>query len=102
IIPDLIEIGVRILNPIQPAAEGMDPARLKSTYGDKIVFHGGLDTQEVLPSNDAAHIKESVNNLLEIMHPQQDGGYIFAPAHNLQSDVSSASIAAMYDAALKG
>lgn len=101
IIPDLIKIGVRILNPIQPAAEGMDPARLKSSYGNKLVFHGGLDTQEVLPSNDVAHIKESVRSLLKIMHPQGSGGYIFAPAHNLQSDVSSASIAAMYDAAVE-
>lgn len=99
IISDLIEIGVRILNPIQPAAEGMDPARLKSVYGDKLVFHGGLDTQEVLPSNDKDRIRGAVENLLDIMHPQIDGGYIFAPAHNLQSDVSSSSIVAMYDAA---
>jgi uroporphyrinogen decarboxylase len=101
IIPDLIEIGVRILNPIQPAAAGMDAARLKAVYGQQIVFHGGLDTQEVLPSNDMARIDAEVARLLGIMHPQEDGGYIFAAAHNLQSDVTPASIARMYRAALR-
>ncbi|MHB9035521.1 MAG: uroporphyrinogen decarboxylase family protein [Armatimonadota bacterium] len=97
IIPDLIEIGVKILNPIQPAASGMDPRRLKETFGKDIVFHGGLDTQEVLPSGDAKHIGNAVENLLDIMHPWTDGGYIFAPAHNIQVDVSPGSIAHMYD-----
>ena len=96
IIPDLIEIGVRVLNPIQPAATGMDPARLKAAYGDRIVFHGGLDTQEVLPSNDPRRIGEAVEHLLGVMHPQKDGGYIFAAAHNLQNDVAPEAIARMY------
>jgi len=99
IIPDLIEIGVRALNPIQPAAVGMDPARLKAAYGGQIVFHGGLDTQQVLPSNDPAVIDDAVHRLLEIMNPRQDGGYIFAPAHNLQPDVSPTAIARMYESA---
>lgn len=98
IIPDLIEIGVRILNPIQPAAVGMDPSGLKSAYGKDIVFHGGLDTQKALPSNDMHKIQEAVDHLLSAMHPSLDGGYIFAPAHNLQSDVSPMAVAAMYDA----
>lgn len=97
IIPDLIEIGVRILNPIQPAAAGMQPERLKDAYGDRIVFHGGLDTQEVLPSGDPEHIRQAVDGLFAAMHPWNDGGYIFAPAHNLQADVSPESVAVMYD-----
>lgn len=101
IIPDLIEIGVRILNPIQPAAAGMQPDRLKRAFGSEIVFHGGLDTQEVLPSGDARRIKQAVDNLLDAMHPWSDGGYIFAPAHNLQADVSPGSVAAMYDQVLE-
>ncbi len=100
IIPDLIEIGVRVLNPIQPAAEGMQPERLKSTFGDRITFHGGLDTQEVLPSGDRRHITQAVDDLLAAMHPWKDGGYIFAPAHNLQADVSPQSVATMYDRVL--
>ena len=99
IIPDLIEIGVGILNPIQPHAAGMDPVKLKAAYGDRIVFHGGLDTQEVLPSNNAAEIATAVEHLLTCMAPHSTGGYIFAPAHNLQADVSPRAIAAMYGAA---
>ena len=99
LIPDLIDIGVRALNPIQPAAAGMDPARLKAAYGGQIVFHGGLDTQEVLPSNDPAVIDAAVRRLLDVMQPRQDGGFIFAPAHNLQPDVSPAAIARMYESA---
>ena len=99
IIPDLIEIGVRILNPIQTTAAGMEPVGLKAAYGSRIVFHGGLDTQEVLPSNDPRKIDDAVEELLTIMNPKRDGGYIFAPAHNLQSDVSPAAITRMYDAA---
>ena len=100
IIPDLIEIGVRILNPIQPVA-GMQPDRLKSEFGDRIVFHGGLDTQEVLPSGDIVRIEQAVDSLLEAMRPWSNGGYIFAPAHNLQADVSPACVAAMYDRVLE-
>ncbi len=101
IIPDLIAIGVGILNPIQPNAEGMAPERLKNAYGDRLTFHGGLDTQEVLPSNDPARIEAAVARLLDAMHPQSDGGYIFAPAHNLQRDVAPASVARMYEAVLR-
>jgi uroporphyrinogen decarboxylase len=101
IIPDLIEIGVGVLNPIQPAAFGMDPRRLKAAYGTAVVFHGGLDTQEVLPSRDPDRIAAAVEDLLEAMHPWKDGGYVFAPAHNLQADVSPASVAAMYDRVLQ-
>jgi len=99
IIPDLIEIGVRVLNPIQPAAAGMAPERLMAAYGGQITFHGGLDTQVVLPSNDAATIDAAVRHLLAVMQPAARGGYIFAAAHNLQNDVAPASIARMYRAA---
>lgn len=99
IIPDLIEIGVKILNPIQPTAAGMDPRRLKAVYGKAVTFHGGLDTQEVLPSNSFRKIDEAVGILLEIMDPCDGGGYIFAPAHNIQGDVSPASVARVYSAA---
>ncbi len=100
IVPDLIDMGVGILNPIQPKAQGMDPQRIKSAYGRDIVFHGGLDTQEVLPSNDRATIIGAVEALLRIMKPATDGGYVFAPAHNLQRDVRPEAIVWMYDAAL--
>jgi uroporphyrinogen decarboxylase len=101
IIPDLIEIGVKILNPIQPHAAGMEPSRLKTSYGDQIVFHGGLDTQVVLPSNDPVVIDEAVEHLLKVMNVKASSGYVFAPAHNLQIDVSAEAIARMYSTALK-
>lgn len=98
LVPSLLEAGVEALNPIQPVV-GMAPDRLKTTYGDQLVFHGGLDTQEVLPSGNEAHIRQAVAELLAAMKPTESGGFIFAPAHNLQSDVSPASIAWMYEAA---
>lgn len=101
IIPDLIEIGVHILNPIQPGAAGMEPASLKAEFGDRLVFHGGLDTQQVLPSNDPLRIESAVEALLTAMNPRETGGYIFAPAHNLQHDVSPSAITVMYDTVLK-
>ncbi len=94
LIPDLIDMGVGILNPIQPVT-GMDPARLQATYGRDIVFHGGLDTQAVLPGGDETAIAAAVDALLTAMHPTRDGGYIFAAAHNLQSDVTPAAVDAM-------
>jgi uroporphyrinogen decarboxylase len=101
IIPDLIEIGVRILNPIQPQAAGMQPAGLVRTFGRDITFHGGLDTQEVLPSNDPLRIEKAVHDLLEIMNPREKGGFIFAPAHNLQPDVNPAVVLGMYQTVLR-
>ncbi len=101
IIADLAEIDVRILNPIQPQAAGMDPAVLKKTFGDKITFHGGLDTQEVLPSNDPIRIEKAVADLLTIINSRETGGFIFAPAHNFQRDVTPAAVICMYRAALR-
>jgi len=100
IIPDLAEIGVGILNPIQPVAH-MAPKSLKDAFGDRIVFHGGLDTQEVLPSNNPANIDAAVDNLLAAMRPQQTGGYIFAAAHNLQADVPASAVTRMFTAVLR-
>ena len=100
IIPDLAEIGVGILNPIQPVAH-MAPERLKAAYGGRIVFHGGLDTQVVLPSNDPQVIDTAVGRLLDAMAPQTSGGYIFAAAHNLQADVAPLAVVRMYQTALR-
>lgn len=100
IIPDLIEIGVGILNPIQPVSF-MDPAELKKAYGTQVVFHGGLDTQQVLPANNPQEIQKAVANLLNAMRPQQTGGYIFAAAHNLQDDVPAAAVVKMFQTVLE-
>lgn len=97
LIPQLIDCGVDILNPIQPTGPAMQPERLKANFGDRIVFHGGLDTQSVLPSGTAASVTAAVHDLLDTMQP--GGGYIFAAAHNLQGDVPPENILTMFRAA---
>ena len=94
IIPDLIKIGIDILNPIQPVNEQMSPGRLKAAYGDKICFHGGLDTQAILPFGTEEVIKEEVEKLVQIM--AKDGGYIFAAAHNIQEDIPPENVVKMF------
>ena len=100
IITDMAEIGVSILNPIQPVV-GMAPERLKTDFGQRITFHGGLDTQVVLPSDDFAQIDAAVASLLAAMHPQTDGGFIFAAAHCIQEDVTPRAVTRMYETALR-
>jgi len=97
IIDDLIDSGVDIINPIQPTNEMMDPERLKKEFGSKIVFHGGLDTQEVLPFGTEETVREAVNKLISTMN--KDGGYIFAAAHNIQPDVPPENVMHMFKAA---
>ena len=99
IIPDLLDCGVKILNPIQPKAEGMDPRTLKEAFGDVITFHGGLDTQDVLPSNNPEEIQEAVNYLINSMTPQKNGGFIFSAAHSIQNDVEPSSVISMFNSA---
>lgn len=97
LIPQLIECGVDILNPIQPTGPDMQPELLKKAHYGQIVFHGGLDTQSVLPYGTVEQVEQSVNELIDVMQP--GGGYIFAAAHNLQADVPAENIVAMFEAA---
>jgi uroporphyrinogen decarboxylase len=97
-IPDLIDIGVDILNPVQISAPGMDPARLKRKYGENLVFWGGgIDSQHVLPFATPAQIREEVRRNLEIFLP--GGGYIFNNVHNIQAGVPPQNVLALYEAA---
>ena len=99
LLDDLIDSGVEILNPIQPKAKDMGPERLKSEFGDRIVFHGGIDTQELLPFLDEQRIREEVAKTIDIMI--RDGGYIFAAAHNIQEDVAPEKLTVMLETARK-
>ena len=97
IIPDLIEVGIDILNPIQISAKGMDPKFLKETYGDDLAFWGGgADTRNVLPFKPPEQVKAHVKGLLEIFAP--GGGYIWNTIHNILPDVPPQNILAMFDA----
>lgn len=100
ITPDLIEIGVDILNPLQYGAAGMDLAGLKREFGSDICFWGGgIDVQQVLPKASFDEIEEEVRRNIEIMAP--GGGYVFVPTHNIQPDITPDRLDKVYKAALK-
>jgi uroporphyrinogen decarboxylase len=96
VIEDLIEIGVDILDPLQAAADGMDPQQLKDAYGDRICLHGGICTQYLLPQGTPDQVGREVRRRVAILG--RGGGYILAPCHVLQTDVPTENILAMSDA----
>ena len=99
-IPDLLDNGIDILNPVQTSAEGMDPTELKARFGDKLTFWGGaIDTQHVLPFASPREIREHVRRNLEIFKP--NAGYVFNNVHNIQAGVPPENIVALFDTALK-
>lgn len=100
LIPDLVEVGVDILNPVQTSAAQMEPRRLKQAFGDRLTFWGGgCCPQRVLPWATSEEVQADVRRRLQIFAP--GGGYVFAPVHDIQPDVPPQNVLAMYDAALK-
>ncbi|MFQ5814215.1 MAG: uroporphyrinogen decarboxylase family protein [Anaerolineae bacterium] len=98
LIPDLIEAGVQILNPVQISAAGMDPVRLKREFGADLTFWGGgCDTQHTLPHSTPEEVVAEVKRLLDIFAP--GGGYVFNQVHNIQADVHPKNIVAMLETA---
>lgn len=98
LIPDLIEVGVDILNPVQTSAAGMEPERLKRAFGDRITFWGGgCCPQRVLPFATPEEVAADVRRRLEVF--ALGGGYVFAPIHEIQPDVPPENIVAMFDTA---
>jgi len=98
LIPDFIEAGVDILNPVQVSAAGMDNTRrLKEDFGDHLVFWGGgVDTQAVLPRRTPAEVKEEVKRRIGDLAP--GGGFVFSAVHNIQPDVPPENVMAMWEA----
>ena len=97
LIPDFIEMGVDILNPVHITAAGMAPAALKRDFGKDIVFWGGgVETQHVLPRGTPDEVRESVRRNLEALAP--GGGYVFNTVHNIQPEVPAENIVAMWEA----
>jgi uroporphyrinogen decarboxylase len=90
-----IEMGLDILDPIQPNAVGMSPKGLKADFGSRLTFHGGIDLQEVLPYGSVADVRQHVAQTIQALAP--GGGYIVAPAHNVQSDVPPENLVAIRD-----
>jgi uroporphyrinogen decarboxylase len=98
LIPELIDSGVDVLNPIQPRARNMEPWRLKKDFGTRLSFHGGIDVVAVLPRCNPAEVREKVREVLTTLG--QGGGYILAASHNIQDDTPPANVVAMYESAL--
>ena len=96
IIPEMIEIGIDVLNPVQWRCKGMDREGLKRDFGDKLIFHGGVDNQYTLPFGTVAEVRQEVADNIRILGA--GGGYILAPCHNIQSVSPPENIVAMYDA----
>jgi len=96
LIPDLIEIGVDILNPIQVTAADMgETARLKQKYGDILSFCGAIDTQDVLPNGSPEDVRKEVRRRIKDLAP--NGGYICSAVHSIQPDIPPENVIAMFD-----
>jgi uroporphyrinogen decarboxylase len=93
ILPDLIDAGVDVLEAVQIDAAGMDPVRLKTAYGDRLSFNGGISVQQVLPSLDEEGVAEECRRLVSILG--DGGGYIAAPTHSVQVGTPVANVLAM-------
>jgi uroporphyrinogen decarboxylase len=99
IIPDLIDLGIDILNPIQPQCADMDPGELKREFGDRLCFHGAVDTQQTLPFGTREDVIAEVKERIRVMG--KGGGYILAPVHTVEADVPIENILAVYETVRK-
>jgi len=92
IIPDLIEIGLTVLNPVQP--EVLDHSWLKSTFGNNLAYYGGISTQTVLPNGSPEDVKKAVRNCIEELAPEGTS-LIIAPSHRMMTDIPLKNITAL-------
>ena len=95
ILPDMVNLGIDILNPIQWRADGMDRQMLKQTYATRLVFHGAMDNQFTLPFGTVDEVRQEVRENLSILGT--GGGYILAPCHNIQPITPPENVIAMYE-----
>jgi uroporphyrinogen decarboxylase len=96
LIPDLIEVGVDVLNPVQVSAAGMDSAELKRDFGRELTFWGGgVDSQRVLGSGSPSQVRDEVRRRIDDLRP--GGGFVFAAVHNIQPDVPAENVIAMWE-----
>lgn len=98
IIPDLIEIGIDVLNPIQTNCPGMEPERLKRDFGRHLTFMGGVDTQDNLPNSTPQDVRRATAHLIETLGAD-GGGYILAASHTIPPETPDENIFALYDEA---
>jgi uroporphyrinogen decarboxylase len=97
LIPDLIESGIDILNPVQVSATGMDTKELKRRFGRDLTFYGGgVDTQRILPRGTPQEVRDEVKRRIDDLAP--GGGFVFNTVHNIQADVPPENLMAMWEA----
>jgi uroporphyrinogen decarboxylase len=96
-IPDLIDAGYEILNPVQTTAADMDPTWLKREFGKDIAFWGSIDTQQILPFGSTEDVRQEVKHKIETLGP--GGGYLLAPCHNIQAQTPPENVVAVFEAA---
>jgi len=97
LLPDLVDIGIDVLNPVQVAAEGMDTLRLKQEFGRVLAFWGAIDTQKVLPFGTVEDVRAEVRRRIDDL--DGEGGYVVNSVHNIQPDVPPENVCAMFDEA---
>ena len=97
-LPDLVEMGIDVLNPLQWTCPGMDLIGLKRDFGQRICFHGGVENQRILPFGTPDEVRAEVRSCIDALAGDRTG-YILAPCHNLQSLTPLNNIIAMYDEA---
>lgn len=95
ILPDLIDLGIEVLNPVQWRCEGMEREGLKRDFGDKVIFHGAVDNQYTLPFGTIEEVRQEIIDNIRILG--EGGGYIIAPCHNIQDIGPAENIVAMYE-----
>jgi uroporphyrinogen decarboxylase len=95
LIEDFIDMGLKILNPIQPSAKDMNPEKLNEEFGGRIAFHGGIDIQKFLPFATPEEVKQKVEYTCNLLG--SSGGYIMSGSHHIQSDTPLENVLAMYD-----
>lgn len=98
VIDDLIDMGMDILDPIQPLASGMDAVSLEERFGGRVTFHGGIDEQRLLPQGSADEVQRETARVMGVLGG--DGAYVVCPAHCIQPDTPPENIMALYETAL--
>jgi len=96
-LPDLNELGVDTINPVQVSANDMDNAKLKKEFGVELTLFGGIDTQKGMPMGSPEDVEKEVIRSIKGLAP--GGGYVLMPVHNIQADVRSENVCRMFEAA---
>ncbi len=99
LIAELVDLGIDLLNPIQPDAKGMAPHQLKNEFGDRLSFHGGIDIIDTLPQGTPHDVRNEVRDRVQTLG--QGGGYILASSHHIQPDTPLENVLAMYELPLR-